>query len=1152
MTKRGYFIINGIPRVIINQIIRRSGIYYQQSTHKIVKSNKIQIDQHFYVDLISQRGTWLRLEIDKRKKIWARMKKTPRIPALLLLQSIGFDKKTIIQTILDLDLLSSSFQLNKKQRPIGILFNLMLPSKKNTEILFETGKKFVCSKFLNPRSYNLGKVGRYQLNHKLGLSIPINQTTLTPHDLLFAIESLIQVFQNKKIFDDIDHLENRRIRTSGELIQNQLNLGLIRLEKRLIEKIKKEKGFLQLQNLFTSRAINSIFKEFFGSNPLSQFLDQANPLAELTHKRRITSIGPGGINRDTAGMVIRGIHPTHYGRICPIETPEGQNAGLVNSMTVFTSLNDEGSLKTPFFIIYKGQIQKQLGTQVLSSGFVKNYSISLSTIKTSPLKFLPKLPFTIQTEQKFKKLYRRSINYTIVSCLQLISIATSLIPFLEHDDANRALMGSNMQRQAIPLIKPRRPLIGTGLENQVIFYSGDFLQSRQSGLILYSSHKKILIYNFRSNYKYYFNFNLFIYNHNYFFRKIKTNFQKTDLKKYLFLKDYLILLIKYKRELKNTVIKNFYFQKLKLFLNLKIKIFIFNKGTIYLSDSILRSFYFFKHLKCKIKKVINKKSTIFESYKPKPFKFFSHIKHVYKFKKIYLKDSFLSFKKDRKFTDYIVLKPKWIKFLSKYQKNFISFKVEDKKYIVKTGQTPLIKYPLQTKIFLNTYVRSNQGTCLIQKPFFQTNHWIERGDLLTNNLSSDKGELALGQNIFVGYLPWEGYNFEDAILINERLIYNDIYTSLHIEKYKIEVRDTPFGFEQITCQIPDIGKKTIAQLDNRGIIKMGTWVEEGDILVGRITPIQQKSLRSHEKLLYDIVGKEISSTRNTSLKVPRGVEGRVIDIQTFETKNSLDAKIESVSIYVLEYKKIKIGDKIAGRHGNKGIISKILAEEDMPYYPDGTCIDMILNPLGVPSRMNIGQIFESLLGLIGKKLIKKFKILPFDEIYGYEASRSLVFFKLYKTSLKLQQSWVFSSNNPGKFRLFDGRNGDSFTYPIMSGISYMMKLIHLVDEKIHARSTGSYSLVTQQPLRGRSKHGGQRFGEMEVWALEGFGVAYTLQELLTVKSDDIKGRTQIMETILKNSSLRFGTPESFKVLIRELQALCLDVQIYDREIKHYV
>ena len=1130
MTKRGHFIINGVPRVIINQVVRQSGIYHQQITSKLIKSNKVQIERRFYVDLISQRGTWLRLEIDKRKKIWARMKKTNRIPVLLLLQSIGLNKKTIFQTFLSLYVLSKKgFYYQYK-----FLADLKTLKNKNTGKLLEADGKLICRKFLNPQSYDLGKGGRQQLNNKLGLSIPLNRTALTPYDLLWAVDSLIQLFNNQKNFDDIDHLKNRRIRASGELIQNQLNLGLIRLEKKLLEKLKKSKRSVRIHHLFTSRPINGVFKEFFGSNPLSQFLDQANPLAELTHKRRLTSVGPGGINRDTAGMAIRGIHSTHYGRICPIETPEGQNAGLVNSLTAFASLNTEGFIQTPVFPIYKGQAQKKLGVKMLPPGSEENCAIALSIIKTSKLSFLPNLPFPVQSSRLFKKLYRKNINFIIASCLQLISTATSLIPFLEHDDANRALMGSNMQRQAVPLLNPERPTIGTSFEHKVLFYCSNFLQSNYSGLVLYSSHKKIKILSFAKYRKKNNKLPIFYYFNNNFLDYLTIKHKRKAFIKLLIVKNYLNRLVIKSRSIKLN--KSFGNTKRNLGKN------SFTKFYKYCAEEPI-NFYFQEPLALKNAKNFSKKSLI---------DFLPFIKKFYKFGNFYLNKSFLIFNR----TKFFRLSYQNFDSLIKTTNVKVSTLLNNalNKNFLKKDTLAAYSNPLQVKLLLKNYIRSNQGTCLIQKPTVQAQQWVDKGDLLTSNFSSQKGEIAIGKNVLVAYLSWEGYNFEDALLINERLIFSDAYTSLHIERYKIEARETPFGFEQITKQIPNSEYRNIESLDERGIIKIGSWVEEGDILVGRITPIRQRNLLPHEKLLYDIVGKELSSKRDTSLRVPRNTEGRIINLKIYETKdmfkNKFRVKIKGVCVYILEYKKIKIGDKIAGRHGNKGIVSKILHQEDMPYYPDGQPIDMILNPLGVPSRMNVGQLFESLLGFIGLKLHKKFKVLPFDEIFGYEASRSLIFSKLYKARSKLNQSWLFSPNYPSKFRLFDGRTGVSFNYPIMSGFSYMMKLIHLVDEKIHARSTGSYSLVTQQPLRGRSKHGGQRFGEMEVWALEGFGAAYTLQELLTVKSDDVKGRAQIIETILNSSALRFGTPESFKVLMRELQALCLDVQIYNRNIKN--
>ena len=1135
MTKRGHFIINGIPRVIINQVIRQAGIYNQQITHKIIKSNKVQINRHFFVDLISKRGTWLRFEIDRRKKIWARMKKTPRIPILILLQSIGFNKKTINQTFLNINYSDTKINYLLKS-----LIDLNSSPKKNAKNLLNINDKSIYQKFLNPRSYDLGRLGRNQLNHKLGLSISENQTTLTPYDLLWSIDLLIKSFNNKKNFDDIDHLKNRRIRTSGELIQNQLNLGLIRLEKKIIEKLKKTKDSIKLDQLFTSQPFNGVFKEFFGSNPLSQFLDQANPLAELTHKRRLTSVGPGGINRDTAGMAIRGIHASHYGRICPIETPEGPNAGLVNSLTTFASLNKDGVIQTPFFSIYKGQIQTKLGVKVLTSRFEKQHSIILNNPHTSLLGFLSNLPLTAQRQQMFTKLNRNHINFVIVSCLQLISTATSLIPFLEHNDANRALMGSNMQRQAVPLMNSERPLIGTSLENKVLFFCGNFVQSKECGFVLYTSHKAIQIFSLR-NYKIINGKNL--NNKNNYLPCFKNTSNQINFFKYKNLKKSLLNLLlkkKFNREITFFFNKRFGLSRKNLSQPLK-RIFKFN-------------FYLSRARKLKYVKKNFLKNVIINIDLDKVLNFVFFLQKAYRLKYIDFNKHFLILLNNKSFYSNLKLQTKSNPLTNKKELNFR--KQKKTIYFFEGSLSFKDQNIVKTQLAFKDYTRSNQGTCLIQKPIVQLNDWVEKGDLLTGNFSSDHRELALGKNVLIAYLSWEGYNFEDALLINEQLIFNDIYTSLHIEKYKIEARDTPFGIEEITKTIPELDSKYLTALDHRGVIKLGSWVKEGDILVGRVTPIRQRSLLPHEKLLYDIVGKKTSLINDTSLRTPKGVDGRIIDVQVMETKNIFQNKIrvsiKKVCIYILEYKKIKIGDKISGRHGNKGIVSKILNQEDMPYLPDGQPIDMILNPLGVPSRMNIGQIFESLLGFVGRKMHQKFKILPFDETFGYAASRSLTFAKLYKTRQKLHQNWLFSPNYPTKFRIVDGRTGNLFDNPVMVGVSYMMKLIHLVDEKIHARSTGPYSLVTQQPLRGRSKHGGQRFGEMEVWALEGFGVAYILQELLTVKSDDIKGRMQIMETILKNKTLNFGTPESFKVLIRELQALCLNIQIYNRSIQHYI
>lgn len=943
MTKRGHFIINGSPRLIINQMVRSPGIYYHDKNKK----------RNYYADLISYRGTWLRLEIDKKKMIWAKMKKTPKIPILLLLQAMGLTSQKIFQSIQFSEYFGDENHLFSKDQALLQLYIETHPKKEKGLVTSDNGQKFLFRKFLNSRTYDLGLLGRKRLKKKLGLSTANYKTILTPEDILYATDYLIKLENGFGETDDIDNLKNRRVRASGEILQNQIGIGLLRLEKYVREKIKKiRNNSISIKSLITTKAMNGALREFFGSSQLSQFMDQTNPLAEITHKRRITSLGPGGVSRETAGMAVRGIHPTHYGRICPIETPEGPNAGLVNSVTIYSRVDRDGFLETPFYRVYKGQVQKNIGPIFFSAFNEEEKFVVPGDFKISSFNFLPehRLPTRITTE--FKKIFRNQVEYMALSPIQMISIATSLIPFLEHDDGNRALMGSNMQRQAVPLISGEKPIVGTGLESRVISDSDHGIQSKMSGYICYVSGEKI----------------------------------------------------------------------------------------------------------------------------------------------------------------------------------------------VALRQVDKIEYLLQN------YQRSNQETCLTQTPIAREGIWVEKGDLLADGGASNDGELSLGKNILIAYMGWEGYNFEDAILISENLVGDEKYTSIHIERFEVEIRDTKFGIEQITKKIPDLDLLDLTHLDQNGIAKIGSFVKEGDILVGKVTPINKKPLSPHEKLLYDIVGKEIPTNRDSSLRVPKGVKGRVINIEILETQNlpqetSFDGP-GRVHIYLAEKRKIQVGDKMAGRHGNKGIISKILPRQDLPFLPDGTPVDMVLNPLGVPSRMNVGQVLECLLGLAGKKLGQIYKIMPFDEKYGPETSRSLVYSQLYAARKTTGEKWLFNPNFPGKIRIFDGRTGENFDQPVTVGYGYMLKLIHLVDEKIHARSTGPYSLVTQQPLRGRSKHGGQRLGEMEVWALEGFGAAYTLQELLTIKSDDMKGRHQVMDAILKNKPISLGTPESFKVLIRELQSLCLDVRVY--------
>ena len=1010
MTNRGHFIINGTARTVLHQLVRSPGVYFY----------KAKKDQTHYADVICHRGVWLRIEIDKKGLLWVRMKKYPKIPIPIFLEAFGLehphmfaqmqprffnkgdpDKESQVNT-----LARNIFQYSRQAR---FAFNLVVRDAYNrSKPGFVTRKEprlnskgavdFLRQKF-SFKTYDLSQIGRDRLNQKLGLKKSLKHAILTLDDLICITNYLIYVQNGQLPVDDIDHLKNRRVRSSGELILNQFGIGLIntvrltRKKERQLEEIFKSD---QIQKLVNTKPINGAFKEFFNSSPLSQFLDQTNALSEITHKRRLSSLGPGGITRDTAGMKIRGIHPSHYGRICPIETPEGPNAGLVNSLTTYARINENGFIETPFYKVKNGQLQNETQVFYLSADQDDKQAIAPSDLKKENFGFLKGNLFPVRFGSEFSKTTKENIDFMSVSRIQMISVATSLIPFLEHDDANRALMGSNMQRQSVPLLKPERAIVGTGLEGRVISDAGHSIQARESGLVTYASADKIQIVSF---------------------------------------------------------------------------------------------------------------------FKPKK-----------------------SLSSDPSFLGY--------------------FQTKDTKKIFQKHKfhVNITTYPV------NQFQRSNQNTCLTQRPLVKEGDWVEKGSCLVDCASSDLGELALGKNILIAYVPWEGYNFEDAILVSERLVFDDLFTSIHIVNHQTEIHETNNGPERITAEIfNDRFKSQLKNLDQNGIVRIGTWVTEGDILVRKVAPVVKQQLTPYQKFLYVILDKQIPTVKDTSLRVPKGLEGRIIDIKirtknehSFNGKSStqpLNATIQgephSVSIWIAEKKWLQVGDKMAGRHGNKGIVSQILPRQDMPYLPDGTAVDMVLNPLGVPSRMNVGQIFENLLGLAGKNLNQNYKVLPFDEVSGPEASRSLTFSKLYEAKKKTGKNWLFQPDNPGKMRIFDGRTGEPFDQPITVGCAYMLKLIHLVDEKIHARATGPYSLVTQQPLRGRSKLGGQRFGEMEVWALEGFGAAYTLQEILTIKSDDIYGRQQIMSYLFKDRPIQIGKPESFRVLIRELQALCLSIEIFD-------
>lgn len=1619
MTERGHFILNGSPRVIINQLVRSPGIYYQQ---RIASDG----EKTFYADLIPQRGAWLRLEVDKKGNLWARMKRASKIPLLTFLQAFGLEYDKIHNTIpfQEVNLskntplfLSPEKALEELSLASSVIDQAQYSSRKDKEKEgnAEVGYQFLFRKFLNPRTYDLGEIGRDRLNQKLRLPFSKTKTTITAQDILFATDHLLKCRYGAGSLDDIDHLKNRRIRASGELLQNQFDTGLIRLEKTVREKMGRTATLssllssnrytvlLAIQGLVTTKPLNGALREFFGSSPLSQYMDQTNPLAEITHKRRITSVGPGGVSRETAGMAIRGIHSTYYGRICPIETPEGKQAGLVNSITTYARINSQGFLETPYYKVLRGQAQKSTNVTFLSAEEEEKKEVNLAPgdFKLSPFNFLPKGILPFRKRGQMEKGLEKDVDYVAISPVQMISVATSLIPFLEHDDANRALMGSNMQRQAVPLIRPERPLVGTGLEARVVADSGHGLQAKGPGFIEYVSGKTVIL---RQGCKSLKNFS-FISKNNLSFHLLDSLFgatpnrlrtkvldvwhshhaytndvfsetknkgstegrQKQEKAKIVALQSKAYT-SNFKINQSNTLqsqlselhketigffretyqFKNkflgytkcvpsfiFNFTKLELLSNVHavFGVPIFSeektkeqkKNDSFFVDHFVRSKIFAEQnliSKSQLQMILSSQETysaeatidadhaseplsqkgrLWQSHhsfskdnislcSKKQLFTWQNIQTDILWHKYSIEKSRFNLKSNDRFLpeiDYQLLLPfyninpyylhvqsqnhgasaiagdderftyffsslnnvkslkKNLKLVESHIQNIVpDAKMHFSKTICAKGVsgaiTQLSQLPsklrnekinfLQNKsnIFdvdvfknkeqkqqhknktikyqLQNYQRSNQATCLHQYPAVEEGNWVEKGDLVANCSASALGELALGKNILLAYMPWDGYNFEDAILISDRLVKEDIYTSIHIERYEISVKDTEYGLEQITANVPDV-PDDLTHLNEDGVAKIGSWVKEGDILVGKITPIEKELISPYQKLFYSIIEKPEPTTRDTSLRVPKGIQGRVISHEIFEEeelislenfdltdplqeetnfslssklnqpgkydnnffpfhlpkenvsachlfdvdvlsetqnkeqtqsrellfsdknnriinnpsfftsqkkdhlislqsksksnflsekklngkhggyatigfalpthdrennyfsenrgfflKNSIRAqhaeqplakseeklkadlkkkwdtfegqqkmhldvlqsktyaspegvnydsefnraqlaehlrakqkekeqkfqrlkmevltkknflvnskteakdmeqgteffqpssnfqsrvekrrKIKSVHLYIVEKRRIQVGDKLAGRHGNKGIVSRILSKQDMPYLPDGTPMDMVLNPLGVPSRMNVGQVFECLLGLAAEWLGDHFKITPFDEIYGSEASRSLVYLKLYQARLKTGQKWLFNPQFPGKVRVFDGRTGDRFDQAVTIGRGYILKLVHMVDEKIHARSTGPYSLVTQQPVRGRSKGGGQRVGEMEVWALEGFGAAYALQELLTVKSDDVKGRRRVFDAILKRKRIFFKTPESFKLLVRELQCLCLDVGIY--------
>jgi DNA-directed RNA polymerase subunit beta len=952
MTERGTFIINGAERVIVNQIVRSPGVYFKDEQDKNGRKT-------FNASLIPNRGAWLKFETDKNDLLHVRVDKTRKINAHVLMRAIGLSDNDVLDKLRHPEYYQKSIAaandegISSEDQALLELYKKLRPGEPPS---VSGGQQLLHSRFFDPKRYDLGRVGRYKINKKLRLTIPDAVRTLTPEDVLSTIDYLInlELDVGGASLDDIDHLGNRRVRSVGELLQNQVRVGLNRLERIIKERMTVgETDSLTPAQLVNPKPLVAAIKEFFGSSQLSQFMDQTNPLAELTHKRRISALGPGGLTRERAGFAVRDIHPSHYGRICPIETPEGPNAGLIGSLATHARVNEYGFIETPFWKVENGAVIKTGEPIYLSADLEDECRIAPGDISTDAQGFITSDLVPVRYRQDFEKVPPQQVDYVQLSPVQVISVATSLIPFLEHDDANRALMGSNMQRQAVPLLRPERPLVGTGLETQV---------ARDSGMVPIT----------RVN------------------------------------------------------------------------------GTVTFVDATA----------------------------------------------IVIRDD-----QGMEYTHY----------LQKYQ-------------------------------------RSNQDTCLNQRPIVKQGDQVIAGQVLANGSACEGGEIALGQNVMIAYMPWEGYNYEDAILVSERLVHDDLYTSVHIEKYEIEARQTKLGPEEITREIPNVAEESLRNLDEMGIIRIGAYVESGDILVGKVTPKGESDQPPEEKLLRAIFGEKARDVRDNSLRVPSTERGRVVDVRIYTREQGDELPPGAnmvVRVYVAQRRKIQVGDKMAGRHGNKGIISRILPREDMPYLPDGTPIDIVLNPLGVPSRMNVGQVFECLMGWASAHLGCRVKVIPFDEMHGAEKSKQTVQAYLEEAAKQPGKDWVYDPENPGKIQLIDGRTGEAFDQPVTVGYAHILKLVHLVDDKIHARSTGPYSLVTQQPLGGKAQQGGQRLGEMEVWALEAYGAAYTLQELLTVKSDDMQGRNEALNAIVKGKPIpRPGTPESFKVLMRELQSLGLDIAVY--------
>ena len=968
MTDKGTFIINGTERVVVSQLVRSPGVYFDR---KIDKTSDKDI---FACKVIPARGAWLEFETDKRDTVGVRVDRKRRQYVTVFLKALGFGND---QEILDLFDGAESIALTLEKDPIETqeealmdVYRKLRPGEPPT---VESARNLLDNLFFNGKRYDLAKVGRYKANKKLGFkydekNIKEMGTVLRQEDILETIRYLVRLHAGDPDYgtDDIDHFGNRRVRPVGELLQNQIRVGLSRMERVVKERMTtQDVEAITPQTLINIRPVVASIKEFFGSSQLSQFMDQTNPLAGLTHRRRLSALGPGGLSRERAGFEVRDVHPSHYGRMCPIETPEGPNIGLIASLSTYARLNRYGFIETPYRRVDKGKVSNKV--DYLTADEEDRAVIAQANAEIdSNGNYVENKVLVRARHNEIDYVEASEVEYMDVSPKQIVSVSAACIPFLEHDDANRALMGANMQRQAVPLMRPTAPIVGTGLELRAAVDAGDVIISEQSGTIEEVSAHQIVVASG-------------------------------------------------------------------------------NERTVHKLDK---------------------------------------------------------------------------------------------------------------------FRRSNQSTCINQRPLVREGQKVKKGDSLADGSSTDQAELALGANALVAFMSFEGYNFEDAIIVSERLVKDDVLTSIHIEEYEIDARDTKLGPEEITRDIPNVSEEVLADLDERGIIRIGADVGPGDVLVGKVTPKGETELTPEERLLRAIFGEKAREVRDTSLKMPHGEDGKVIGVHEFSRDNGDELSPgvnEMVRVFVAQKRKISEGDKLAGRHGNKGVISKILPEQDMPFLADGTPVDVILNPLGVPSRMNLGQVLEAHLGWAAKQrwedgadLERATGAWPKAEPTWvstpvFDGARENEILDALDTVSKRKTEYPLV-NSVGKAPLFDGRSGEPYDNDITVGYMYILKLSHMVDDKIHARSTGPYSMITQQPLGGKAQFGGQRFGEMEVWALEAYGSAYCLQELLTIKSDDVLGRVKVYEAIVKGENIpEPGIPESFKVLIKEMQSLCLNVEVLSAE-----